>query len=158
MTTPQMRNIFQYAYVTNDLERAAEVLHQQFGCGEPHFMRNIPGGITDIALTFSGKTNYELLQPLNASGDFYSDWIAGADDFVMKFHHLGMNIETPEEFAAIRAAHQAQGHGFPLEASIPGALDVFYADATGSLGHFLEYFLLQDGGWAMFKAVPGCPF
>lgn len=153
-----MRNVFQLAYVTNDLDRAGRVLCEQFGCGEVHFMRDLPESLADIALSFSGDTNYELLQPRHASGDFYSNWIAGAQDFVMRFHHLGMIVPTREEYSSIREAHLAQGRGFPLEASMPGQLDVFYADATDTLGHYLEYFHLEEGGWAMFKAVPGCPF
>ena len=158
MTTPQMRNVFQIAYVTNDLERAAGVLRDQYGCGDAHYMRNLPGALTDIALCFAGNTNYEMLEPLNASGDFYSDWIAGETDFVMRFHHLGMIVETKEELDAIQAAHVRHGHEFPLVSSMPGVLDVFYADTRASLGHYLEYFHLQEAGWDMFKAVPGCPF
>lgn len=155
MPVPQMQNIFQIAYVTNDIDRAGAVLHDQFGCGDVHVMRDLPNALTDIGLCFSGTTNYELLEPLNPSGDFYSDWVAGAEGFVMRFHHLGMLVDSKEELAKIRDSLLANGYSLPLDASMPGHLDVLYADARSSLGHYLEYIFLEEGGRQMFASVPG---
>ncbi|KHK89094.1 VOC family protein [Novosphingobium malaysiense] len=157
MAVPQLRNVFQICYATNDIDRAAVILQEQFGCGEMLFMRDLPDSLTQIALSYCGDTNFELVQPHNPSGDFYSDWISGAQDFVLRLHHYGMLVDSREDMAAIRAAHVARGHGIPLEASMPGNLDALYADVTGTLGHYLEYIYLEEGGRQMFAAVPGSP-
>lgn len=154
-TFPLMRDVFQIAYVTNDLERAAAIMQAQFGTGAVKIMREIPGAVTDIGLCFAGATNYELLQPLNPSGDMYSDWIAGEEGFALRFHHLGIRVGSHEEMAALRKAHRDAGRSFTLDNIVPGYIDVFYADTRDLLGHYLEYFCLGEGARAMFTDVEG---
>lgn len=158
MTMPMMRDVFQVAYVTNDLEAAAWLMRDAYGWGEFLFMRDIPGSLTDIALAYSGATMIELMQPLAVAGDFYSDHLGQGEGLRIRHHHFGMLADTREDLAAIRAGHVALGNAIVLEGEVPGALDYLYADCRASLGHYLEYIRLDEGGRQMFAAVPGSPY
>lgn len=150
-------NAWQIAYVTNDLDRAVHLLRNDYGAGEFLVLRQLPGALTDIALAWCGETMIELLYPLAASGDFYSDHIAGASGFVLRHHHMGMLVERREEMDDIRARHAKLGHAIPLEGENPGAIQYLYADCRPTLGHYLEYIRLEEEGRALFAAVPGSP-
>ena len=155
---PLMHNPGQIAYVANDLDRAMALLRDNCGCGEFHVMRDIPDASMDIALAYSGNMNYEIIRHHDASGNFYSDWIAGEEGFVIRHHHFCMYPETREEMDRLKARHIELGNPIVMDIEMPGHLDVFYADATTTLGHYLEYVRLEEGGRAMFAAVPGSPF
>ena len=155
MSLPMMKDLFQVGYVTNDLERAAAVMRDQFGTGAVKIMRDIPDSFIDIGLCFAGETNFEIIQSHNASGDFYSDWIADCDGFALRPHHFGFLIPSSEEMSALRGSHRNAGRAFPLDNIVPGFIDVFYADTRGELGHYLEYFYLEAGARAMFADVEG---
>ena len=155
MVLPALKDLFQVGYVTNDLDRAAAIMREQFGTGAVKIMRDIPDSFIDIGLCFAGETNYELIQSHNTSGDFYSDWIADADGFALRPHHFGFLAESKEHMAALRKLHAGAGRDFPLDNTAPGFIDVFYADTSADLGHYLEYFHLEDGARAMFADVEG---
>ena len=100
-----------------------------------------------------------MLQPLAQSGDFYSDYIAGCDGFVIKHHHFGMLLDSREAMAETRAAHVGQGNAIVYEGGETGAaVQYLYADCRGTMGHYLEYLRLEEGGRQMFAAIPGSPF
>lgn len=150
-------NAWQIAYVTNDLDRAVALLRDDYGAGEFLVMRQLPGALTDIALAWCGETMIELLYPLAAGGDLYSDHIAGADGFALRHHHMGMLVERRDEMDSIRARHLQLGHDIPLEGENAGAIQYLYADCRATLGHYLEYIRLEEEGRALFAAVPGSP-
>ena len=102
MPVPMIDDIFQFAYVTNDLERSAVVLRERFGTGPVTFFRDNPGSNINLGLCFAGNTNYELIEPHNKSGDMYSDWIADTDEYCMRFHHIGFNLSSEEAFNRVR--------------------------------------------------------
>lgn len=150
-------NAWQIAYVTNDLDRAVTLLRDDYGAGEFLVMRQLPGAMTDIALAWCGETMIELLYPLAAEGDFYSDHIAGAQGFALRHHHMGMLVEGREEMGRIRARHVQLGHDIPFEGENSGAIQYLYADCRPTLGHYLEYIRLEEEGRALFAAVSGSP-
>ncbi len=156
--TPLMKNVFQLAYVTSDLDAAAAVFRDSYGAGEFLFMRDLPGATTDIALAYAGDMMIELLQPVGGVADFYSTWIKGMNGLALRHHHYGMLVDTKAELAEIKSAYSNRKVGFPLEGEMPGALDYLYADTTAELGHYLEYIRLDEGGRQMFAGVPGSPF
>jgi len=150
MAFPLLKDAFQIAYVTNDLERAAGVFHEQYGTREFLIMRDLPDAYADLALAYSGDTMIELLQPLAQSGDFYSDYIAGCDGFVIKHHHFGMLLDSREAMAETRAAHVGQGNAIVYEGGETGAaVQYLYADCRAPWATTLNTF-----GWK--KAVVRC--
>ena len=155
MTVPMIDSIFQFAYVTNDIERSAAVLRDRFGTGPVTFFRDMPGSNMNLGLCFAGTTNYELIEPHNKSGDMYSDWIADTDEYCMRFHHLGFNLSSVEEFDRVRAEHLGRKYPLPMDLVMPGQIHVFYSDVRPELGHYLEYFFMLEGTRAMFAQVEG---
>lgn len=153
---PQLNNIFQIAYVTNDVERAAAVFKDRFGTGA--FSRIEFGDFVKLGLAFAGPMMIELIQPINDPTGLYSGWIAGSETFALRHHHFGVLVGSKDELAAIRAAHVNSGTAVAAEGSLPGSLDYLYVDTTAQLGHYVEYVRLDAGGRAMFTAVEGSIF
>lgn len=155
------RNAWQTAYVTNDLDRAMDLMRIDYGTGEFLVMREMPGALADIALAYSGVTMIQLLCPLADGGDIYSDHLADAPQaggaFVLRHHHFGMLIDTREEMDHIRGRHLDLGNAIALEGESPGAVQYIYADCRKMLGHYLEYIRLEDAGRELFASVPGSP-
>ena len=156
--TGLMENAFQIAYVTSDLDRAMEIMRRDYGWGEFLVLRDMPDALTHMALAYSGDMMIELMQPVAASGDFYSDHLDGAAGFTMRHHHFGYLRDSREAMAERRAAHVALGHGIVLEGETPGAVQYLYVDCRATIGHFLEYVRLDEGGREMFAAIPGSRF
>jgi hypothetical protein len=154
---PLLNNIFQIAYASNDVERAAALIKDRFGTGSFTIM-DPPGDIMRIGLAFAGTTMFEVIQPLNEPTGMYANWIAGIEGFALRHHHIGMLVDSEQELAAIRAAHVDSGTPVVTEGSMPGVLDFLYVDVTPLLGHYLEYIRLEEGGRAMFAGVEGSTF
>lgn len=159
-TPPLLEGIFQIAYVTNDCDRAADILGERYGTGPFHVMRDIPNGdwTMTIALAYAGAMNVELVQPGPSAPPLYSDWIAGASGFALRHHHYGLLVEDQAGWDARRDRYVARGTAIPLEGEIPGFMAYLYADTTADLGHYLEYIRLFEGGRELFASVPGSPF
>ena len=155
MIIPQLNNIFQIAYATSDVEQAAKLFHDRFGTGP---FTIFDPGIMRIGLAYAGTTMYEVIQPLDDTSGLYANWIAGIEGFALRHHHFGILVDTKDELAAVRAAHVDSGTAVAIEGSMTGVLDFLYVDTTASLGHYLEYVLLDEGGRAMFAQVEGSPF
>lgn len=157
MTVPLLDRIFQIAYVTNDVGRAEALFRERFGTGAFSRM-DPPGGFMRISLAFAQQTMIELIEPVGDAVELYANWIAGRQDFVVRHHHFGMLVDSKAELSAIRAAHVESGTAIAMEGEMPGALDYLYVDTTQSLGHYLEYIRLEEGGRAMFAGVEGSTF
>lgn len=153
---PQLNNIFQIAYVTNDLDQAAKLFHEQFATGT--FSQFEFADVMTIGLAFAGTTMIELIQPINDVTGLYTGWIADCEGFALRQHHYGILVDSSEDLAAIRAAHVARGTSVATEGSLPGSLDFLYIDTVPLLGHYLEYVRLDEGGRAMFASVEGSIF
>lgn len=154
---PQLNNVFQIAYATNDVEQAATLLRERFGTGAVTIL-DPPGDLMRIGLAFAGRTMFELIQPINDPVGLYSNWIAHIEGFALRHHHLGILVESREQLASIRQAHVDNGTAVATEGSLPDALDFLYVDTTPQLGHYLEYVRLDAGGRAMFANIEGSIF
>lgn len=154
---PQLNNVFQIAYASNDVERAAALFRDRFGTGAFTIL-DPPGDLMRIGLAYAGEMMIEVIQPLNDPTGLYANWIAGIDGFALRHHHCGILVDTAEELAAIRSTHLAAGSAIATEGSLPGALDFLYVDTTPLLGHYLEYVRLDEGGRMMFAGVEGSTF
>lgn len=155
--TALMNNMFQIAYASSDVERAAHLFREHFGTGAFTII-DPPGDIMRIGLAYAGGTMIEVIQPLNDTTGLYAPWIEGMSGFALRQHHFGMLVDTAADLAAIRSAHVDAGTRVANEGSMPGALDFLYVDTTAALGHYLEYVRLDEGGRDMFSNVEGSPF
>lgn len=153
---PQLDNIFQIAYVTNDVERSAALFKDRFATGA--FSQFAFDGIMKIGLAFAGRMMIELIQPIDDPTGIYTGWIAGAEGFALRQHHFGILVDSADAMAAIRSVHVDNGTAVATEGSLPGSLDYLYVDTTPLLGHYLEYVRLDEGGRAMFASVEGSIF
>lgn len=153
---PLLNNMFQTAYVTNDVEQAAALFKDRFGTGA--FSIIDFDGVMRIGLAFAGQNMIELVQPISDPAGLYSNWIPADQGFAVRHHHIGLLVDSTEEMAAIRAAHVEAGTAVAIEGALPGSLDFLYMDTAAQLGHYLEYVRLEEGGRAMFAAVEGSIF
>lgn len=144
---------FQCAYVTNDLDRACDVLSRQFGLGRFDFIEGdlADGGTIRVAFAWAGGTMYEIIDADGAAASFYTKRLP--DDFAIRFHHLGFLLPDVEAWEAMRRTFAEQGRPVVFETLNPGFMDAIYVEAP-ELGHYLEYILPAEQGMAFFGAVP----
>ncbi len=143
--------LFQTAYVTNDLERAAEVVGNNYGIPDFYMsdiyeVPHVDGGAARIrvALAWVGSTQLELIQPMGGRDEVYRDFLP-KEDFGVRHHHFCGRIATREDFAAAQEEFAASGQRI-LYRMMSERLCAFYADTLSILGHYLEYVWLSDDG------------
>lgn len=163
---PDAMNVFagfyQNGYVTNDLERALDVFAGRYGVARFAVTHARPieldGGVMlylDMAMGFVGPVQYEILQPAGGADGVYRRALeGGSEGFRLRFHHHAYLVDSPEELLARRRSLEASGHPVVLSGGKPGANQFFYADATASLGHHLEYLYICPDRMAVHADMP----
>lgn len=144
----------QVAYVTNDLPRAAEVFQQRYGIeGYRDLETTTPdGGEIAIKLAWVGGTMFELIEAHGAGMEFYNSRLP-ADEFAIRFHHLGYLTHDLETWNSLGDELARKGLEVVFEGNTEGFLRFVYAHAP-EMDHYLEYFLLEDAGVEFFEGVP----
>lgn len=143
-------NIFQLAYLTNDIDRAMA----QFRSKAPirtefYFEVDIdivrpsgPGRLQNkMAFMWVGDFQYELIQPIAGLEDIFGAYVP--KDEALTFHHTCARIEDWIEF---RKAVDDQPYPIAFEGGNDQAR-FLYLDARKDLGHFLEYSYSSDEIW-----------
>lgn len=143
------RDYYQFAYVTNDFDRAIALLRAQHGMGPFHELRDLalPTGPDRVAVghfgvAFKGELQFEVIQPLAQDIDLYRGLLP-ENEFGMAFHHLGRCFFALDDYRAALAAARMQW-ALPIDWEAFGGFFA-YADARPSFGHYLEYFCFPDG-------------
>lgn len=143
------RDYFQFAYVTNDFDRAIGILREQHGMGPFHELRDLelPTGpdrmvVGHFGVAFKAGMQFEVIQPLARDVGIY-DGLLPDGDFGMAFHHLGRCFFSLEDYKAATAGASAQWD-MPIDWEAFGGFYA-YADARPQIGHFLEFFCFPDG-------------
>jgi hypothetical protein len=168
MTDPAARSTLrrfrQMAYVTNDIDAAIERFAQTAGVSRFLSLRdfcNIDAygheSLSHIALANVGDHQIELIQPLNRDFGFYSDPLPdldGANGLALHFHHVGMPVETREDFDRLFAQHEARGLKIPSHGAFNDLLWFMYVDTQAQLGHHLEYVYFTEAAQALYANVP----
>lgn len=143
------RDYYQFAYVTNDFDRAILALREQHGMGPFHELRDLelPTGPDRVAaghfgVAFKGGMQFEVIQPLAQDIGIYAGPMP-QHGFGMAFHHLGRCFFSLDDYQAALADARAQWE-MPIDYGAFGGFFA-YADARPSFGHYLEYFCFPDG-------------
>lgn len=150
-----LRNHFQNAYVTHNLDKAMKLVDDRFGridwiVFDPEMILQTPSGPKEssvrAALGWKDGLQIELIQPVAGYLDHYLPVLpADKDDYVPRFHHIA--VRRDDEAAMRKEIEQL---GFPLlfESSVPGLVFI-YLDAGQTLGHAFEYIWATPEGWDM---------
>jgi hypothetical protein len=147
---------FQTGYVTNDLDRACELLSERYGIGEYSFIEGDMqgGGTIRVAFAWVRGNMYEIIDARGGEqAEFYTDRLPKDGTFGLVFHHLGFMIHSEEEWDAVRAEIDRRAMKVTLDTANPGFMDAVYIEAP-ELGHYLEYIRPYEGGLQFFDAVP----
>lgn len=154
-----VNKLFQLAYVTNDFERGLGILKKQLGIRDFLIMPSVV--VTQVngkevklsaALAYVGQMMHELIQPEGGDDGVYRRAFT-RDGFDLTFHHLGMLIDTREEYDRLMAAHSAAGNGIELN-GLFGAKSRFFYTRVEDLRHHLEYVWLDATEQSFFDGVP----
>jgi hypothetical protein len=145
---------YQNAYVTHDIDRAADWFTRRFGVED--YLRydsdmtvETPQGTEPlqlrVAMVWSGHLQLEVIQPLGGCVEFYRDFLPrDRADFVPRFHHVAVRRDRPE---GMREEFVRRDMPFVLEGEVPG-LVFGYADARVACGHYIEYCWATEENWA----------
>ncbi len=152
------KNVFQIAYVTNDLRRAVSVFHSEEGVEQlaifDDFTLDIEGGRTaviNVALGYVGETQLEIIEPVSGEVDLYRTWLP--EEFALRHHHFCHRLDSVEELEALQAKYEQGGYAIPLSASL-GETRLFYADTTAVLDHYQEYAWIDSEAEQFMATLP----
>ncbi|MCP1430701.1 VOC family protein [Microbacterium foliorum] len=151
------KNVFQVAYVADDLERATRWFRDNMDTPEWTFISGMravdcvvdgepaPLWEIDVAVVNVGTTNIEIIRPVAGPVGMYADHIDSSKPAT--FHHLGMLVEDMEETTA---SLEAYGKRWTTAFESPGFGLVAYADFSRELGHYVEALQLAPEGKEFF--------
>jgi hypothetical protein len=148
-------NIFQFAYVTADLDAAIAQYRSLYGI-DNFLVINTAEFNSDPALraafAWHGSIMIELVQPIEEPNPIYVDFLRGSES-LMKLHHIGHICADEAEWKLVREALDAANVPISREADVPGVMKFFYADFRAINGHYREY-ILQHDDKSFFRMVP----
>ena len=153
-------NIWQVAYVTDDLDRAMDTAKERFGVEQ---MIEVPTGgefyrgdeqvewNTRIAMGARGGLIFELIQPVSGEIEFYTRFLKPGG---LAFHHFAAFVPVGDEgWDSLKAVLAKQGLGIDYTLIIPDRVRAGYIDTTADLGHFLEVCQLQPDDIDTFSGI-----
>jgi hypothetical protein len=145
---------FQVSYVTNDMERACEMLERRYGISKyAHMGGDMPqGGRIDLAFAWAGGTLYEIIQARGPQTEFYNDRLPN-EEFAIRMHHLGFLIHDRASWKQLEQELKEGGWPIVFESLGTGFMDAYYVEAP-ELGHYLEYIYPEQPGVDFFKSIP----
>jgi hypothetical protein len=162
--TDLFANVWQFGYVTTDLDRALEMLAKRYGL--EHCVQVTTDGsafsVGDqpaewkarFAMGARGGTIVEVIQPVSGAVDFYRRFLPADGSFALRFHHVAAFVDTgDEEWERIRAILNASDHDFDYTMVIPGRVRAGYVDTSAELGHLLEVCQLQRDDLDFFSSL-----
>lgn len=147
---------FQLAYATNDIERACQLFSERFGIKAYKRLEGPlkAGGHIRIELAWAGGVMYELVHAHGPGSDCFTSLLPkGAEELVIRPHHLGYFVHSAAEWEALEREIQERGLRVAHVTDVPGFLKAYIVD-TLELGHYLEYIFPEPGGISFFESVP----
>ena len=150
-----MKNHFQNAYVTHNMDAAMKMIDDRFGktdwiVFDPTITLETASGPREstirAGLGWIDGLQIELIQPVSGYSDHYqAAMLPDRNDPTPQFHHVAFRCETEEEMR-----DNVKRMGFPVlfESSVPGMIFI-YLDARETLGHAYEYIWATPEGWEM---------
>jgi hypothetical protein len=159
-----LANVWQFGYVTNDLDRAVAFMSERFGL--EHCLKLPAGGATFLvgdepaewdakfAMGARGGKIVELIEPVAGCIDFYTRVLPPDGSFAVRLHHLATFIESGEdEWERLGGLLAASGLKVDYTVLIPDRVRAGYVDTTAELGHWLEICQLQPDDIEFFSAL-----
>lgn len=150
------RNYYQFAYVTNDFERAMKEIGAIHGVSDYMIMRDADFATSatssakcHFALAYKNGVQYEIIEPLSGDDHVYRQ-ILPKDGYATLFHHIGQHFDTRAQFDEALAAAKAKWPT-PIGHETMGGVYA-YADARRDTGHHIELFHFPPG--SHLDAVP----
>jgi hypothetical protein len=157
-------NVWQYGYVTTDLDRAIEVMASRFGL--EHCVKLPAGGATFLAgsearewdarfaMGSRGSMIIELIEPLGGEVEFYRRFLPDDGSFAVRFHHFGTFIPAgDDEWERVGELLRDSGYAYDYTVLIPGRVRAGYVDTSAELGHLLEICQLQREDTDFFSGL-----
>ena len=156
-------NVWQFGYVTTDLDRAIDFVAGRFGL--THCLKLPAGGTflagsepaefeAKFAMGARGGTIIELIEPVSGAIDFYRRVLPARADFAVRLHHIATFTQTgDEEWARINAILADANLSVDYTLVIPDRVRAGYVDTTAELGHWLEICQLQREDIDFFSAL-----
>ncbi|HEX4010614.1 MAG TPA: VOC family protein [Solirubrobacteraceae bacterium] len=157
-------NVWQYGYVTTDLDRAMDLLQERFGLEQcvkvttegSTFMvgDEVRGWEARFAMGARGGPIVEVIEPVSGPLDFYRRILPADGSFALRLHHLATFVETGDaEWERIRGILNANHLDFDYTMIIPGRVRAGYVDTSAELGHLLEVCQLEHDDLAFFSSL-----
>lgn len=147
-------DLFQVAYVTNDIERALQVFAERYGVKEWRRMEGElkEGGHIRVEFGWAGGALFEVTQATGDGSALYQQGLP-ADEFAIRFHHLGYFVPAAEDWQALLKEIDQGGVKVVNETNVPGFLQARIVEAP-DLGHWIEYIHPEAAGIAFFQGAP----
>jgi len=146
----------QLGYVTNDFEKALELVMETRAMGPFKEMRHLTIGAREgrdvtchFGLAFKDGTHFEIIQPLSGDALFYTDALP-SQAFAMRLHHMGYYYPQASDYAAAIAGAEAKWVKAIDQKIFDGGY--CYFDARADFGHYIE--LYSFPAESHFEGVP----
>jgi hypothetical protein len=159
-----LANVWQFGYVTNDLDRAIDFMAERFGLEHcrrlPSDTATFLAGDTPVpwdvkvAMGARGGVIIELIEPVAGEIDFYTRVLPGDQDFSVRLHHIATHTAPGEdEWERIKTILGNSGLQVDYTVLIPNRVRAGYVDTSAELGHWLEICQLQREDIDFFTAL-----
>ena len=157
-------NVWQFGYVTTDLDRGIEFLRERFGlehCVEvptdtATFLKGDEPAdwSARIAMGARGGLIVELIEPVSGEVEFYRRFLPADGSFAVRLHHLATFMPLGDEaWNEMTGLLEQSGLKVDYTVLIPGRVRAGYVDTTDELGHMLEICQLQDADIEFFTGL-----
>ena len=161
-----LANVWQFGYVTPDLERAKAFMAERFGLEHcldlPSDTARFLAGDepveweVKVAMGARGGMIVELIEPVAGCIDFYNRVLPPDGSFAVRLHHLATYMAGgDDEWARVGAVLAASGLKVDYTVLIPDRVRAGYVDTNAELGHWLEICQLQPDDIEFFTALIG---
>jgi hypothetical protein len=159
-----LANVWQFGYVTTDLDRATGFLAERFGLTD---CRRLPSDTATflagdqavpwevkVAMGARGGLIVELIEPVAGEIGFYTDVLPDGGEFAVRLHHVATYTATgDDEWARIEALLAESNLKVDYTVLIPGRVRAGYVDTRAELGHWFEICQLQREDIEFFSAL-----
>ena len=96
----------------------------------------------------------EVIEPLSGEVDISRALLPEQPgQFALRIHHVASQMESTDEYDAVKARYRQRGHRIALEGKF-GETRFFYADTYGLLGHFQEYLWIDEATKEFLSTIP----
>jgi hypothetical protein len=164
--TSYYAQMFQFGYVSRDLERAIDILRKKLDLGpftvvEPELTGMF--GTEEKTLKFRvglaniGDRQVEVIQALSGAIDYYLDGI-DYESSPITLHHIGLLVPGPESaWDEMQKAVKASGDEFTVIGWSNPRTDPYirfaYVDTRPHYGHYTEYLWRSPGAQAAHESM-----